>query len=613
MKFLKRWAEQIKIILSSDAPPTPAQFQNSPKFLSHDCEPHAPTPQSATASEFVGNVPVSLSLHLRAKQWLRNCAVLDIETTGLNDDDEIIEIAIIDGHGKVLLDTRVLPQDHISAIAAETHRAGNEIVESAPRWSEIHDNVFSAIASRENLVIFNSEFKIRMIQQTASKHGLKCPPIHASCVMIHYAEYYGDWDEARQNWRFQSLANAATQQGIKVDGNLRKALSDCKITLGIIQAMAEHPAHRDQFDPELEAATQKECGCDFYFLVCAYMEYAKFSGWNSSKSVAIDKCETWVRGSIGPAGHALTWKETGIDPLVTWKNERLLLTHRIENMTLSEVAMALNAGEDINQGDAKGVTPLMMAALRTYDLAVLQLLLDQGADIDAKDISGQTALHRAVTRGFDTLACAQLLIRAGASASVADNANVTPLSLAISARCDDDVVALLHDSGGVCQTKEGAATPLHFSARYNPKHIPDLIKMGCDPNAYDDKKRTPIYWAMWGRPESMVFAIRFLFEGGADVEWINSSKESPLIYALKNSAVPAEVVDYILGLGANINTKNRYGTTPLHFAAKYSPGPEKILVLLKHGADTENTPDRAGKTPKDYLSERAKFPWPVKK
>lgn len=551
---------------------------------------------------------VSDTPHLVAKQWLRGCVILDTETTGLDSDDEIVEISIIDHQGNVLLDTRVRPQKPIPSIATDIHGIKNDMVANAPSWNEVHGAVFSALADR-HVVIFNAEFDLRMLRQTASKHGLTCPPITASCAMTAYAKYYADWDESHTRWRFQNLNRAATQQGVEVERNQHSALVDCMTTLGVIQAMGANPIHQDRFTPQIEADTLKKCGCDFGTLVRAYMEYAEFSGWNTSKSVAIDKCESWVTQSIGPSGHALTWKKTGVDPLARWKCDRLLLTHRIDDMTPSEVAIALDAGEEINQGDGNGVTPLIRAAQRTRDLAVLQLLLDRGADVNARDVCGQTALHRAVTRGFMTLGCVQLLVKAGASIDIADNANATPLSLAIAARCDD-AVTFLQNNGSKIELAEGMATPLHFAARYNPEQIHNLLKRGANPNAYDGKKRTPLYWAMWGKPEKMVLSVRLLFEGGADIEWNNSDKETPLIYALKNPLVPAEVVDILISLGANIKIKNRYGTTPLHFAAKHSLGPEKILVLLSHGADSENFPDRAGKTPKDYLVGRALFPWP---
>jgi DNA polymerase-3 subunit epsilon len=546
---------------------------------------------------------------LFARQWLSDCVILDTETTGLEQDDEIVEIAIIDHQGEVLFDTRIRPQKSIPSVATEIHGIDNDMVATAPRWDEIHDAVYAVLADR-NVVVYNAAFDLRMLQQSAAKYGLQLPPISVSCAMTTYAEYYGEWNEGRQQWQYQSLNQAADQQCIHVAGSLHSALVDCKTTLELVRVMAANPVHQDRYDQELEADTLAKCGCDFSALVSAYIDYAKFSGWSTSKSLAISKCRAWVTDSIGPAGKALEWKKTGIDPLAHWKNDRKLLTHRIDNMTSSEVTAALDAGENINQGDANGVTPLMRAAQRTLDLTVLQLLIDQGADINSIDICGQTALHRAVTRGFNTLPCVQLLVDAGASINIGDNRNATPLSLAISRQCDE-VVTLLLNNGGNLQFGEGVVTPLHFAARHSPKWIPELLRQGANPNAYDDKKRTPVFWAMWGKDsKDMELAIRLLVEAGADINWKNSTKETPLIVALKDVTVPAEVVDTIVHLGGDIKTKNRYGTTPLHFAAKCAPGPEKILVLLKHGADSENACDRAGKTPKDYLAQRSVFAWP---
>jgi ankyrin repeat protein/DNA polymerase III epsilon subunit-like protein len=615
MAFLQNWINQVKKkfvknVSSSPEHPKIREDTNTERTSLHLTVFNAPV--AAPNFKALDKSTDLKSPHLRAQQWLNNCVILDTETTGLDIDDEIVEIAIIDHQGNVLLDTRVRPLKSITSVATDIHGIKNDMVATAPRWNEIHEAVFAALANR-HVVIFNAEFDVRMLQQSAYKYGLASPPINASCAMTAYAEYYGEWNEARQRWQHQSLNRAAIQQCILVDGSPHSALVDCKTTLEVIRAMAANPIHQDRYDPDLEAETQKKCGCDFDTLVRAYIEYAKFSDWSTSKTLAIDKCQTWVTKSIGSAGMALEWKETGIDPLTRWKNDRKLLTHRIEKMTPSEVAVALDAEESINQSDINGITPLMRAAERSLDLAVVQLLIDRGADINAKDICGMTALHHAVGRGFDALAYVQLLVKAGASVNILGNGNATPLSWAIAVR-RDDVVAFLQENGSDIIASDGLATPLHFAARYNSDLIPSLLKQGANPNAYDNKRRTPIFWAMWGKnSKNMVLAISFLVKGGADIEWKNSDKETPLIFALKDFSVSAEVVDCIVRLGSDIKTKNRYGTTPLHFAAKFAPGPEKILVLLRHGADSENDTDRVGKTPKDYLAQRYTFTWPTEK
>ncbi|HHQ4784521.1 TPA: hypothetical protein ACSPZU_004090, partial [Aeromonas veronii] len=50
-----------------------------------------------------------------ASNWLLNCNILDTETTGLDDQAEIVEISIIDQLGKVVFDSLVKPQKPIPA------------------------------------------------------------------------------------------------------------------------------------------------------------------------------------------------------------------------------------------------------------------------------------------------------------------------------------------------------------------------------------------------------------------------------------------------------------------------------------------------------------------
>lgn len=47
------------------------------------------------------------------QEWLTNCLILDTETTGLGDDAEIVEIAIIDQDKNVLLNSLVKPSKPI--------------------------------------------------------------------------------------------------------------------------------------------------------------------------------------------------------------------------------------------------------------------------------------------------------------------------------------------------------------------------------------------------------------------------------------------------------------------------------------------------------------------
>jgi DNA polymerase-3 subunit epsilon len=187
-----------------------------------------------------GKLCCKLIAKCRAKKWLKsNCLILDTETTGLGKEAEIIEICIIDCTGKVLLNTLVKPRNPIPAEATAIHGITNEMVAAAPTWRDIHWQ-FMALTHTKTLVIYNIDFDVRLILQTAAINncGFSSYELNAECAMHNYAEYYGQWDEKRNKFKWQKLVNAAEQQGVVIEGTAHRAYSDCKTTLGVIRAMA---------------------------------------------------------------------------------------------------------------------------------------------------------------------------------------------------------------------------------------------------------------------------------------------------------------------------------------------------------------------------------------
>lgn len=57
-----------------------------------------------------------------ARFWLHdNAVIIDTETTGLTDTDEIVEISVINCHGTTLLDTLIRPSSEINPAAQAVH------------------------------------------------------------------------------------------------------------------------------------------------------------------------------------------------------------------------------------------------------------------------------------------------------------------------------------------------------------------------------------------------------------------------------------------------------------------------------------------------------------
>ena len=165
--------------------------------------------------------------------------VLDTETTGL--DGEVCQIAVVDYHGNALVNTLVKPSESIPPAATAVHGIRDEDVAGALGWPEVLPMLMKVLRGR-NVVVYNATYDRRMMHHSAERAGL--PKVNWKafsewwCAMEAFAEIYGDWNDYHGNYRWQKLATAAHYYGISVEG-AHNALTDCRITLAVVKAMAE--------------------------------------------------------------------------------------------------------------------------------------------------------------------------------------------------------------------------------------------------------------------------------------------------------------------------------------------------------------------------------------
>jgi DNA polymerase-3 subunit epsilon len=162
--------------------------------------------------------------------------ILDTETTGLDANDEVIQVGIIDLDGNVLLNTLVRPTVPIASEARSVHGITDQELADAPYFSDLYDTLAGLLVNR-CVLAYNADFDHRLLQQTCAKYGL--PPFKVAewgCVMERYADFWGERSQAGHH-KPQSLAVACDQQGINVDGH-HEAVKDCQLTLELIKAMA---------------------------------------------------------------------------------------------------------------------------------------------------------------------------------------------------------------------------------------------------------------------------------------------------------------------------------------------------------------------------------------
>lgn len=138
---------------------------------------------------------------------------LDTETTGLSParGDTIVEVAIVDSNGQVLLDTLVDPGRPIPWHASNIHGITDDMVRGRPRLGQLMPRVLEIVAS-EQVVIYNAAFDAPFfpggLQQARS----------VECAMKRFANVLGG--------RWRKLDVAAEHVGHRWTGVAHRALAD---------------------------------------------------------------------------------------------------------------------------------------------------------------------------------------------------------------------------------------------------------------------------------------------------------------------------------------------------------------------------------------------------
>lgn len=173
----------------------------------------------------------------QAAQWARTLlgradwCILDTETTGLRHDAEIVQIAILEPTGQVLLDTLVKPVRPIPWDATAIHHITNEMVADAPSFLSIAPALRELIGGL-TVAIYNADFDERMLQQSAlacgwTDYDLPIFSADYTDVMEPYSQWVGAWNSRFGSYTWQRLP-----------GGDHTALGDARATLAVIQRMA---------------------------------------------------------------------------------------------------------------------------------------------------------------------------------------------------------------------------------------------------------------------------------------------------------------------------------------------------------------------------------------
>jgi DNA polymerase III epsilon subunit-like protein len=184
----------------------------------------------------------------QAQEWLaRDPLILDTETTGLRDDDEIVSVGLIDREGNEVYHSLVRPTKRIPPDATAIHGITDADVRDAPTGGEVITQLTPLLLGRP-ICIYNADFEKRMLWQTANAWKVPAPTFEPLCIMKLFSEYAGAWHETFNGWRWWKLPDALAVCGLQ-PRPAHEAVADARASLDLLDHVAIAPLHTGKMEP----------------------------------------------------------------------------------------------------------------------------------------------------------------------------------------------------------------------------------------------------------------------------------------------------------------------------------------------------------------------------
>ena len=169
-----------------------------------------------------------------AKSWARHLVrrddwlVIDLETTGLDENAEIVEAAVVGPGGDTLFDAVVRPRTPPDPATSRVHGLTAATLDGAAPYERVH-GVLETIMGGRLVIAYNAAFDRQVLAHTCQVAGL--PPIGCTwdCAMLRYEQWRGF---------HASLATACEVESISVPARIHRALPDARLVWHLIRRMA---------------------------------------------------------------------------------------------------------------------------------------------------------------------------------------------------------------------------------------------------------------------------------------------------------------------------------------------------------------------------------------
>ncbi len=169
---------------------------------------------------------------------LSNILILDTETTGLANTDEILQLSVIDGIGNVLWDRYYRPQNHTSwYYAQKVNHISPEFVADKPNIAEDSEEIIEMFRSCELVLGYNTKFDLRMLENNIPQFNELV--LNSEDVHNLYRKY--EHEKLLPNLEKHDLGSVSSFLGFVPNDNeaMHNSLTDVKATLYIYKKILQ--------------------------------------------------------------------------------------------------------------------------------------------------------------------------------------------------------------------------------------------------------------------------------------------------------------------------------------------------------------------------------------
>lgn len=163
--------------------------------------------------------------------------ILDVETTGIDRKDEVVELAISDLSGNILFHSRIKPTVSMSSGATRLNGITDNMLKNEPSIIGVFTKIEPILKNADKIYCWSSDFVIHKLRQTAyaMKADLDSNIFNFNHIRKHIVDVRSIVAHPYESWpRMDVIAH---KYGIEWEGKRYSSVNDFLVISKLIKAL----------------------------------------------------------------------------------------------------------------------------------------------------------------------------------------------------------------------------------------------------------------------------------------------------------------------------------------------------------------------------------------